>query len=514
MNYSRYIFFETLIKETVHSIEWLYGQPWRLLKLYLNDLQEEIYHRRGEIYSRQEKGKWPVTSGDLVFIRYLGATETIVSSLTKKRWLPKWTINHAKSQLVKVLKALETEHHPKIKVVFLAQETSIWPSFESVYLAFAGDSRCEAQLLYLPFEHRNNDKKVDSFNIYQSMGLPIKHCLDYDLSKESPDIVFFSKPYAGIPMQFHIDNVDPVVQRSVYIPYWVNWMAVQNIPFLIDYHYKLPFFDKVWKIFDAPDYVRKSHIEYSPKKGENLELIGHPRFDAIRKLNETRGQIPDNWKTKIANKKVIMWNTHSHIAAEKDENWSTFEILGLHILEYFQNNEQILLLWRPHPHFFNSLLNNGIHTEREVEDLIALVSHSKNIILDTTPNYLFAFSVADALISDASSLLVEFLPTKKPILYTYNDTSYSIVNENLLPAFYTANKWDDIRRFIEMVMNITNDNKADQRARIIQEFMPNFGKNIGELVKDRCIDDLVKEETNQGQTLSHQYRGTITTKIV
>jgi hypothetical protein len=502
MNYSRYIYFETLIKESVRSIERLYAQSKQLLKLYLNDLQEEIRNKREQIYSRQEKSEWPVTSGDLVFIRYLDATEIIVSSLIMKRWLPKWTINNAISQLSKMLKTLETEHHPKIKVVFLAQETNIWPSLESVYHAFAGDSRCEAQLLYVPFEHRNNDKKIDSFTIYQNMGLPIKHCLDYNLADESPDIVFFSKPYDGIPMQFHIDNVDPVVQRSVYIPYWVNWMAVQNLQFLIDYHYRMSLHDKAWKIFDAPDYVRISHAQYGSRKGENLELIGHPRFDAIGKLRDIRKDIPVSWDEKIDNKMAILWNTHSYI---KDDGWSTFATLGNQILEFFRTHQHFVLIWRPHPHFFNSLINGNVMAEEDVDALKTLVSSSNNIILDATPNYLYAFSVADALISDASSLLVEFLPTRKPILYTYNNSSRFIVNENLLPALYEASTWNDVEKFIQMLMD-GKDHKAEERKKVVEKFMPNARKNVGELIMNKCIEDLVAEEIQSAKALSQKYR--------
>ena len=118
MNYSRYIYYETLIKESLNSIEQMYTQSRWLLLQYLDELRQEIRDKRKLIYSKQEKGQWPVTIGDQVFIRYLDATDTIIDSLIKKRWLTKWKINNVKTQLMKLTKAVETEHHSRIKVVF------------------------------------------------------------------------------------------------------------------------------------------------------------------------------------------------------------------------------------------------------------------------------------------------------------------------------------------------------------------------------------------------------------
>lgn len=98
------------------------------------------------------------------------------------------------------------------------------------------------------------------------------------------------------------------------------------------------------------------------------------------------------------------------------------------------------------------------------------------------------------LFTDASSLLVEFLGTMKPILYTFRENTYSLVNQQLLPAFEKASTWAEIEEFLVMISS-GNDKNLDERRAVINNVMPNFGKNIGKLVKDICLRDLTLEIT-------------------
>ena len=100
---------------------------------------------------------------------------------------------------------------------------------------------------------------------YRAAGLPVVHCEDYDLAKESPDLVFFLKPYDLIPSQYYIDEVERIVKRSVFIPYSVKWVDHENLPLLVRYHFQLPLQEKAWKIFDTPKAIRQDYIVISKK---------------------------------------------------------------------------------------------------------------------------------------------------------------------------------------------------------------------------------------------------------
>jgi hypothetical protein len=500
MNYSRYLYFKTLVVSIIERCSVLDQKmtpiaEFQRLRLFLESIEEVIRFEIQKILSKQGGGYWRVTNGDKVFINYMNNTLAAIDAALGKTSADsnEWyiLINDLKQLLVRI----EIEHNPKIKAVFLLQETFTWPSFESVYEAFAADPACEAHLIYVPFEHEHSDKDRDWFAEYKDRGLPIIHCQDYDISAESPDLVFFVKPYDSIPKQFYIDDIEKVVSRSIYIPYFVNWMALKNIDFLIDYHFRLPLHNRAWKIFDAPNYVRDFHVHYGSRNGGNVEMVGHPRFDSVHMMAKIKDDIPLSWKNKISQKTVFMWNTHAPMGGQdkKNDDWATFELFGGNMLSYFSLHKEVALLWRPHPMFFTNLINNGIMTAKEIEELRSNIEKSENIILDTLADYRYAFSVADALVSDASSLLVEFLGTNKPIMYSCPESTYYLVNEALLPAYYKATTWLEIENFLEMVTEGRDDIRVE-RMKVIKNNLVNLGKHIGEIVKDSCVYDSKKEE--------------------
>ena len=521
MNYSRYIFFTSLLVSLIEKSSFLDNQEiessrkflffsyksnnnegfdFENAKLFLENAEKNIRGQIQKVYTDQDGGFWPVTSGDVDYITYLNRILSVIKGTINCRRLNSRKWSRFVNQLMTIQSEVSSQPVPKIKAVFFLQETFVWPSFESVYEAFIADPDCEAKLVYVPFEHVNKEPNYDDMKTYKNMGLPVIHCQNYDLAVESPDIAFFLKPYDSIPKQFYIDDVEKIVLRSVYIPYSVKWVDHKNMPLLTRYHFQLPLQDKAWKIFDTPKDIRESYAIYGKRGGENIETVGHPRFDSILKFVKMRKEIPENWKIKTEGRKVVLWNTHfiNRSKGNSDSVWATYESFGEKILSYFLENESLVLLWRPHPFFISGLLNSGIMTKSEIDKMKAIIGKSKNLILDTSGDYRIAFSIADALITDASGLLSEFLEVDKPILYTFNAEQPSFVRKKLLPAFYTASTWDAILDFINIIIT-GEDRKMDARkdAREYLGIDPQI--NIGTRVKEICVRDLVLEETSFGQ---------------
>ena len=559
MNYGRFIYFKTLIETTINVCsEWELNyrkQPIYVrlpiiitknkriadqeLIQFLESVENEISFKIQEINNRQEGGFWPITKGDTNFINVMNQMFLTINSVTlqflsgeqaHEELRKQKTFRHLKgsesdppksgvfkermrvlktqldnprelkkmiNDLKGILNITERNHNPRIKALIMVQEMTVWPSVESVYEAFSEDSNTEVQLVYIPFEHVNKDKTRNEIEEYRERHLPIIHCKDYDLAEESPDLAFFVKPYDCIPAQFYIDNVDKVVTRSIYIPYFSNCLSYNKIDFHLDYHFHLPMHEKAWKIFDGPNYVRDFYKIYSSRKGENVEPYGHPRMDYLAKLDKFRMDIPQTWKEKIGTKKVFLWNTSRPFGSkgENEHGGATFEVFGEDLLTYFKQHEEIILLWRPHPFFFNGVIINKLMTDMEVDELKRSINDSKNIILDSNPDYRYAFSVADELISDSSSLLLDFLLLDKPIVYTCHEESYPMVNGSLLPAFHKATNWIDLEKFIKMAIKGEDPLKLERR-KVITAIAPSQDKKIGERVKETCINDLEKEEKN------------------
>lgn len=509
MNYSRYLFISTFAKEIKEILRYQnevclqtgYGKTC----LFLNGLISEVNYQIHKIYEKQNGGKWPITKGDKVFIETLLDLYEIINRYASRNNFSRHHLFSLLEQLGIFVNKLESLKEGKIKTVFLTQETVSWPTFESVYEAFLNDPRCDTQLVYVPFNHVNMAKNVDWFNEYKEMGLNIVQSRYYNLSEESPEFVFFIKPYDCIPMEYYIDDVDKIIRRTIHIPYRLHWMEFENIPLFMDYHFRLPLHYKAWRIFETPEDMKEEYARYGYRNGENVVTLGNPRFDSIKKFSKIKREIPPIWVDKFSKKKVIMWNPHFNSeGSEKSKiEWATFDLFGKMIISYFLAHQDIALLFRPHPLFFNGLITSGIMTENEIDDLRRTIAESSNIILDTLPDYRYAFSVSDALISDGSSLLLEFLMFDKPILYTYQSWKPTILNKKFLKAFYKGSCWENIVSFIEMVRQ-GKDQIQKERQQLMNKLCLNIGNNIGENIKNYCINEMIDEEIKSAQSIIQQ----------
>lgn len=515
MNLTRYIYLESFLESIINTISELSSskQIWnKKVDKFVSCVTNEISFQTLRIYERQNSSVWGITSSDEDFVKKLSRIKLFLVEYATRLPKTKRELNRTISLLKSELSCLVEFGRPKLKVVFLTQETFGWPSFQTVYDAFIHSNDAIVDLVYIPFEHVNNDKNKDWFLEYEKLGLQIKRYETYPLALESPDIAFFVKPYDGIPKSFYIDAIDQVVPRNVYIPYFVNWMSPVNIDYLIKYHFQLPLQYKAWRIFDAPLYTKELHKKYGFRNGDNVISFGHPRFDLSLFLEEFRRNITDSWKEKIQNKKVILWNTHVIMSQKNSSNsdWSTFEEIGMKLLNIFHKDEfkDAVLLWRPHPSFFAGLLNSGRYTEKDVEEIIAFVDTSPNIILDRSIDYRNAFSISDGLISDASSFLVEYLICNKPILYTHKKNAAPIVNSSLLPAFSEGDTWKSIIEFIKMVVK-EKDHLRNERENVINTLGLRTEGCVGENIKNYCIKELINEEIKSGSEIISLFEETI-----
>lgn len=144
---------------------------------------------------------------------------------------------------------------------------------------------------------------------------------------------------------------------------------------------------------------------------------------------------------------MILWNPHHTLS---DEGCGTFLIWYPVMMKIFKKRPDIVLIVRPHP-----LLNKNLRSMQEgnmsLQEFMQF-AESNNVIIDTSEEYLDAFCVSDALISDESSLLLEYLPTQKHILFTPK-AGRSLLNEDgeeLVLHLYIGRTESDLCDFVAM----------------------------------------------------------------
>ena len=473
MNFSRYVYLEALCNFAL-------GLNKRTLKKCLNNIVEEIDSQIQSIYNKAQGGYWGICNGDKTFIHYL---EKLKEALQEKR------VKHIKELLYMAYSFSER----KIKVVFFVQDTSVWPSLQSAYYAGASDERFAVKLVYIPFQHENSDLAEDYLHKYHCMGLPILKHTEYSLTEDNPDVAIFVKPYDLIPDQFYIDDVDKVVRRCVYIPYG---MEIGNSIESIRYQYKLILHYRAWKILCySEQYYKRARI-YSYKNARNYLKIGHPRFDLID-IDLKNDQTVKHIQKLSKGRKIFLWNTH--FTLDQNSTWGSYMVWGESILEYVKNHKDIFLIWRPHPLFFKALEKaEGMNSDKASE-LFASISQNENIYLDKSESYLSSFYISDAMISDASSLVPEYLVWGKPILYTPKPNGQGFFDEEIYELLYVVNSEIDISDFFDQIKKGIDIKKDERENNLDKHFILQNKGMVGKSLFNYIASEIVLEETNAVQ---------------
>lgn len=433
------------------------------------------------LIERQDEAYWGITEGDMSYIAFLYKLRKI---LMLKKFLRKILINS-------LFKKVNLIYMEKVKIVFFAQEFSVWSCLKSIYEEAIKDERFIAQLVYIPFNYLDRVDHTKEIIKYKNAGYDIILHGDYDLKKENPDVAVYAKPYDQIPKEFYIKEVQKVVQYCILSTY--SMAAVDSNNELIRLSYKLPMHTVAWKQLSYSKQYSDLMEKYSYNDGKNLLKIGHPRFDSI-----LTNQIQDKEFAKLVlqksnGRKVFLWNSHHTI--DKEGFSGTFLKWGNKIINYFANNSSVFLLWRPHPLFYDNLKRELNFTNEENLLFWDNIKSYENILIDNTPSYITSVNISDALISDVSSLIDEYVISEKPVLLLKKETTKNNVNSKYEDVLYLLEELVDIEVFVNNVVSGT-DPLLPARKRFASDnyYLPNKGTTVAKCLLDIIVNDLKSNE--------------------
>jgi len=379
------------------------------------------------------------------------------------------------------------------RVVFFAELGQKWDSMSSVYDAFKNRKDCDVAVVLEPiYRAVNLGGTVKTDVIYEDYLTPlgIKHIpyKQYDISKDNPDLVFISNPYESVTLpQFWPVNIAKYA-RLVYLPYYTERVVDEES---IQAHCLMPVVQYAWRIIAQSQKMKDLHIKYSPKHGENVLVTGLPKWDNINELKE-KPNLPDDWKSKLKNRKVFLWNNHYRI----DSDRSTLLEYGKAIIELFSSRNDIALIWRPHPMTETIFKLYYPQYKPFWDGLKEAVKKSDNMVIDKNKSYNLAFQCSDALITDFSSIMAQYMLTEKPILWLRKEQEAKekrfIDYMIRIDCLEQATSTQEIAAFVDRIAHGIDATKA-QRLKIMQEDMPSADGHIGERVCNLLLEELKKE---------------------
>ncbi|MEO7412802.1 MAG: methyltransferase domain-containing protein, partial [Opitutaceae bacterium] len=397
----------------------------------------------------------------------------------------------------------------KPRVVFVIQHGPMWTSLSSVYAAFAADDAWETFLVAVPylgtFCEGNHDKSLAVLDFLESEKLPYVRWDEFKLEPGCADILFLPKPHDHTrPSEWQAANLLKFVPRLAYVPYGLE---IGGGDANADIQWNLPLQQLAWMVFARSERQKKHYAAHCLCGDAHLAVTGHPKLDAIRDLASWRA--PD-LEAAIGGRKMVLWNPQYDVRPDGTEfgaGYSTFMRWWVFLPAEFARRPGLVLVIRPHPIFFAILRQRSILTEEQIEVFFARCTAAGNIIIDQRASYLPAFASSHALISDASSFLLEYPATGRPLLYLRNPRGPGLNadGEFITRHSYIAETDQEMRTFLDMVESGA-DPRADERRRAYPEFMHLPAGGVGAAVK-RAIENRLASESTFATDPTSRMRG-------
>lgn len=331
------------------------------------------------------------------------------------------------------------------------------------------------------------------------MGIEHIPYTKYDMEKTAPDMTFISQPYESVTVpMFWPENIAKY-SRLVYLPYFSAISLNSDLSSAFDSFFKLNTQKYAWKIVAQSEIMRRHYKKFASRHGENVIVTGLPKWDYVKGMTKDSVTCPKEWKSKISGKMVFLWNTHFNFSSSGSGSRMLSEE-GIEFLEIFLNNSDIALIWRPHPMTETVVKVYYPHLLPNFQKLKDIVEQSDNMVLDKYESYAPCFVWSDALISDFSSIVDQYVLLDKPILFTFKENDvYSMLKESYfesglmdysdLPYSISV---DDTKRFIEDVIN-QNDVGKLGRANVLNDFFVLADGCCGERASEYLINELKNE---------------------
>lgn len=408
--------------------------------------------------------------------------------------LSRKTIENILNEIDELMDVITVEMNAKIQVLFLPYKAAMWDSMESIWESVKNDEQCDCEVVSLTYCELDDKKQVKNVkNEFDKFPeeVKIKPSEKFNIQAYDPDIIYIHNPYDSFnkitmidPLYFseELKKLDAIL---VYVPYFVagSYKSINSHEQLIAH---LPGVKNSDKIV-VQSKVHKDIFLQNGFEENKILALGSPKFDAV--LNKRKMSIPDELDLKIKNRKVFLLSTGIG-SILVDNQW--FEKIK-DTINPFLKNEDIFLIWRVHPLMKQTMETMKKDMWDDFRELEAEIIKRENIIMDYSDDAYLSFAAADALISDHSSIMFQFMATEKPVMGIFSpkyldETRYYAVDYS---GNYFLNDDFKVEDFVKLVIE-DNDFKKVERLDRLRASIVNLdgscGKKIHENIKVQFLE--------------------------
>ncbi|MBR3834785.1 MAG: CDP-glycerol glycerophosphotransferase family protein [Lachnospiraceae bacterium] len=178
--------------------------------------------------------------------------------------------------------------------------------------------------------------------------------------------------------------------------------------------------------------------------------------------------------------------------------WALGEIGGSHFLEYkdeFLKLNEVFpnaqITFRPHPLMFGNFISKGLMTKNEVEEYKNKML-SNGIMQSSNDSVEDDFDSTDILLTDYSSIMIQYFLTGKPIVYCPAEYELNEEYKRILDGVYVANSWQDAVDIMKKLLD-GKDILKEKREAIIKQYFTDV-KGSSKRIVTRIYDDYMERK--------------------
>lgn len=376
-----------------------------------------------------------------------------------------------------VAESVENDLKVRRQVVFLPYKAAMWDCMESIWMAAKEDPECDVYVVPIPYYDKNPDGTVAKEHYEIDMYPEYVPVCRYDAFdfEEKADVMYIHNPYdqynhvTTVHPFFYSYNIKKHTDKLVYVPYFVASYyesAEAGAAFI-----------QTSGAIHADYVIAQSdlHKEFYVKSGypsSKILTLGNPKLDAAQKKGNDRSLIPDEWKDIIEGKKVFLYNASIGTLLA----WGQELYFGYmnYIFEQVTRDKDMVFIWRPHPLLEATIKSMRVHEWEVYSEFKKAVLDAPNAIYDDLPDAYVSIAASDAMFSDQSSLIFQYIATGKPVFFNYYAERVfgTIVMVFDFRGVYChgndkKREKEEICAFIEMIKDARDDRREERLSNMV-----------------------------------------------
>ena len=371
--------------------------------------------------------------------------------------------------------------HTPVRIVFLCQYPQAWNKMKSIFEMMLGDERFSVRILAVPDNINKPDEKIYSFfkaaygeniviNAYENGAW-------YDMKQLMPDYVFYQRPYDQyLPKPYKSREVSGY-SKICHLVY--GYLLTETTK---DICTSRLFFRNVYIYFAENTICQEFNIKrfkMSHNKGYRKTLnIGYPVLEYFMKQKPAEVRNTDKFK--------VLWTPRW--SEDKETGGSNFINYKDRIVKLVNENQDISVVFRPHPMTFDHFIQTGKLTREQADEYLKNYDGNDRLIYNNTAEYVDVFWNTDALLTDVSSIIVEYFITGKPIVYCDTGAVPDTFFSEMLKVMYVTKTWEQAEeKLLELSRGI--DPLKEERERMIEKLLGNDFEHISERFLEAIYND-------------------------